>query len=562
MLINLLQDLLVTCGPCQASVLRGKSVRTNLHSNAKLDDEAWAIQYKNLSSHQFFIPVRKCRTWFVCFTPIIPFQWKEWLLILRKNLIEQVCRPDLMPAPWSADLVREQLLNSGQIYKLVDLSSGEIAYEESWPQMLRQQTSRSISLELQEKIIFQVPLVPSAGSMDESVQDRESLMSLSAIPTAQGENVPSALEFKPSILFHAHQPRESTSTLSHSVPEDPRILNSHSTNSEKSGSKSGSVATDPTDGPSKDLVNDHEAQSADVATMEAASEDYVKRKSTQKKVFNTLEAKSPNDQRDKVAKASKIVSFKVKSNKTLSRQPPNNNTKSKHQKKPSPCDEPGEAQHLALQVRDPQVKYDIPQYAISPLQSPYYNPGYKLWDRRHMHVLPKTSFIPSQRTGFALPNIDDLSYVPQKRSGVEENSFERREKSEMNDKLITHGHGGTVASSFDVRALMISRSRSLTDPELCHEWRSLCNRALASRRTLKTFPEPPSWPCHLHDSLRRLRSLKACTCNLQKIYSIFGYHTSSLKKERRKWHPDRFATCSQGMQDKAEELFKELGASQ
>ena len=91
---NLVTDLLVTCGPCQASVLRGKSVRTNLHSKARLDDEAWAIQYKNLSGHQFFIPVRKCRTWFVCFTPIIPFQWKEWLLILRKNLVEQVCRPD------------------------------------------------------------------------------------------------------------------------------------------------------------------------------------------------------------------------------------------------------------------------------------------------------------------------------------------------------------------------------------------------------------------------------------------------------------------------------------
>ena len=59
-------DLLVTCAPCEASILRGHSISTIRQSQAMTDEEAWSIQYYSISGIEYFIPVRQCRSWFVC----------------------------------------------------------------------------------------------------------------------------------------------------------------------------------------------------------------------------------------------------------------------------------------------------------------------------------------------------------------------------------------------------------------------------------------------------------------------------------------------------------------
>ena len=99
----------------------------------------------------------------------------------------------------------------------------------------------------------------------------------------------------------------------------------------------------------------------------------------------------------------------------------------------------------------------------------------------------------------------------------------------------------------------------------CKAWTKTCNDVLSDRHEMTYFPEPPDWPSNIHDRERGTRSLKACVCNLRKLYGLLDYQARALRLEQRKWHPDRFSicrvSCRKEMQRKAEELYKELGTS-
>jgi hypothetical protein len=63
------------------------------------------------------------------------------------------------------------------------------------------------------------------------------------------------------------------------------------------------------------------------------------------------------------------------------------------------------------------------------------------------------------------------------------------------------------------------------------------------------FPEPPAQPCGQIACQSQSRALKACGCNITKALRSVAM---DLKKERLRWHPDKFATEHQ---KKAQEIF-------
>ncbi|KAF2102494.1 hypothetical protein NA57DRAFT_71487 [Rhizodiscina lignyota] len=91
---------------------------------------------------------------------------------------------------------------------------------------------------------------------------------------------------------------------------------------------------------------------------------------------------------------------------------------------------------------------------------------------------------------------------------------------------------------------------------------------LASKATLTalTFPEPPSTNCRLCQDDRGNRKLKACRHDLKRLFRTaggFGEILKALKKEKLKFHPDKFAAvperAREAVQAKATELFQILG---
>lgn len=71
-------DTIVTCAPFDVSVLCGDSIKIISYTDAQLDEATWSIHFKDADSNAFHLPLRLCRTWFVChrLSPTLP-SWKE-----------------------------------------------------------------------------------------------------------------------------------------------------------------------------------------------------------------------------------------------------------------------------------------------------------------------------------------------------------------------------------------------------------------------------------------------------------------------------------------------------
>jgi hypothetical protein len=78
---------------------------------------------------------------------------------------------------------------------------------------------------------------------------------------------------------------------------------------------------------------------------------------------------------------------------------------------------------------------------------------------------------------------------------------------------------------------------------------------------MKAFPEPPSVPCLAMACLLEgfTRQLTVCKCTLRAAFANVTLFPDALKIEILRWHPYRFAVCSEEvrteMTAKAEEVF-------
>ena len=86
-------------------------------------------------------------------------------------------------------------------------------------------------------------------------------------------------------------------------------------------------------------------------------------------------------------------------------------------------------------------------------------------------------------------------------------------------------------------------------------WRTQVEAAFADYPNMPTFPSPPSDFCGRQrcESSKDERALGACSCAIERSFS----GVADLKKERLRWHPDRFTTCQdpKTFQKMAKEVF-------
>lgn len=75
---------------------------------------------------------------------------------------------------------------------------------------------------------------------------------------------------------------------------------------------------------------------------------------------------------------------------------------------------------------------------------------------------------------------------------------------------------------------------------------------------MTAFPALPAWRCSnlgcaAHGSNR---ALSACACNIKLIFRSMD--RASLKKERLRWHPDRFSSCPEKVREKFQKMAEEI----
>ena len=101
------------------------------------------------------------------------------------------------------------------------------------------------------------------------------------------------------------------------------------------------------------------------------------------------------------------------------------------------------------------------------------------------------------------------------------------------------------------------------DKGRCQTWMEICNYFLADRHQMRYVPEPPHWPCNIHDIEYGTGYLKACACDLRRLYNLLGFQERALRVEQMRWHPDRFSICGvryrKEIRRTAEELYEKIG---
>ncbi|MCJ1441895.1 MAG: hypothetical protein MMC23_002387 [Stictis urceolatum] len=89
-------------------------------------------------------------------------------------------------------------------------------------------------------------------------------------------------------------------------------------------------------------------------------------------------------------------------------------------------------------------------------------------------------------------------------------------------------------------------------------WKARVDAAFADLPNLVEFPEPPFKKC-ARVECQGQRSLRACRCCVERAFRDRKIFPEGVRRERLRWHPDRFAVCGEGvraeMQGKAQEVF-------
>lgn len=95
---------------------------------------------------------------------------------------------------------------------------------------------------------------------------------------------------------------------------------------------------------------------------------------------------------------------------------------------------------------------------------------------------------------------------------------------------------------------------SLSDLKRWRDYTEICFKDYSA---IKRFPAPPGQSCQKADcqAMKAHRYFEACDCNIKEAFVRLGIDP---KKERLRWHPDKFAVC--GMEKEAKEVFILLDA--
>lgn len=165
---------------------------------------------------------------------------------------------------------------------------------------------------------------------------------------------------------------------------------------------------------------------------------------------------------------------------------------------------------------------------------------------------------------------EERKQAEDKRRAQEEQMREEEERKRAQDdrrrreKQQEQGNGGHSRKGKDERPHqgepVISKPTHKISVKDIQDWHQACVAAFLDKTNMRTFPKPPSEPCsNMACALEKKdRALKACTCNLRKIFGSRS-STRDLKQDRVRFHPDKFASTPEVARDailkRAKEVF-------
>ena len=471
--------------------------------------------------------------------------------------MEQVTKSVFIPRSYDASRVREDLLSNGLQFKLIDMSDARIVCENSWPHILRIKRNKAIHILLEEDTGPQWPSLlseQSTRSISEegnAIEDRQDELDITIAadpPTTAG---PSG-EDRTQIVFRA---RELSRSRFESPPPRSFAL---------SGRRSFSFGQETRlSGPLGEIDN---------AITRPRKQSEPGRKIKRRQV-RSPELLAPRvhivDKKSNRAKNRQLLIPYLKADTVDSRhrspvlrkQKDGHNSR-KHcygQRSPPPAGQDSES----------PLQYKVPPYAgagwygyipSGPMAcSVHQRIPYSGCDRyasergARLQSLASTALNPTDLFYTPLnPGVKNCDLiVSRKESKLERHNSSENTLNQSKSRMIT-GHSSDLIHDDQYRS----------DKARGEAWIKSCNEVLSNRHVMTYVPEPPDWPCQTHDRDRATRSLKACGCNLRRLYSLLGYQARALRRERMRWHPDRFSICSvscrKEIQTKAEEIYKEL----
>ena len=118
-------NTIITCAALDASVLRSDTIKLITYTAAQLDEATWSMHFTDAQGKDFYLPLRTCKTWF--------------------DLVRQItdnCLDD------EYNFIRDQLLKSGPVYKLVVAKDGSPVNAENWPKLVEEKRTEVIHLRL------------------------------------------------------------------------------------------------------------------------------------------------------------------------------------------------------------------------------------------------------------------------------------------------------------------------------------------------------------------------------------------------------------------------------
>ena len=115
---------IITCAPLDATALRGDTIKLISYAEAQLDEATWSVQFTDAQGNVSYLPLRYVRSFFS----------------LVKHIADDILHDEY-------NLIRDQLLNDGPLYKLVTKDDTPVTAE-SWPKMVEKKKTEVIQLRL------------------------------------------------------------------------------------------------------------------------------------------------------------------------------------------------------------------------------------------------------------------------------------------------------------------------------------------------------------------------------------------------------------------------------
>ncbi|KAK5125815.1 hypothetical protein LTR85_012091 [Meristemomyces frigidus] len=143
------------------------------------------------------------------------------------------------------------------------------------------------------------------------------------------------------------------------------------------------------------------------------------------------------------------------------------------------------------------------------------------------------------------------------RRAKEQREMEERERRQRSARQQRERQEGLEREALLQRQ---ARARSgTTATHLLAAWRGGLDAALSNHAKMQAFPAPPALPCTRPDCPDRSETdhlLQACDCVIHRAFQDAG--KEALKRERNRWHPDKFAICPHAHREEYQRMANQM----